>query len=83
MYDLTCDTFGPLERASVAELLVCGSWCGNCALIPALLSGVVSPHAHGEDCLRPDRGADRAIFPATGEEIEHIGSAHDDGQLEV
>jgi len=62
-----------------------GSWI--CALrdwyplwLVVSLGGVRS---HREDRVGGGRGPDRVVLPAGSRNIEHIGSAHDDAELEA
>jgi hypothetical protein len=54
-----------------------------CALIVGRRVAGWPVRADGEDRIWCDRGADRLLVPARGRDIEHIGSAHGDAELEV
>jgi hypothetical protein len=43
----------------------------------------VSVSAHGEDGVRGQGRADRALLPPGWRDVEHIGSARDDAELEL
>lgn len=54
-----------------------------CALTGGRSVSARGVRAHGADGIGSDRGADRHSSRRGARDIEHIGSAHDDGELEA